>query len=139
VARSFLSRYARKASGGRTEAAALPAGVEETIARVRAEHLTYLKERHLRELATAVRDLEAAGRAGLVIEAGAARGGSAIVLAAAKRPERPMKVYDVFGMIPPPTERDGPDVHARYETIVSGDARGPGGETYYGYRDDLLQ
>ena len=74
---------------------------------------------------------------GLLVEAGTARGGSAIVLAAAKAPERPLKVYDVFGMIPPPTERDGPDVHKRYEAIAAGEARGVGGETYYGYRDDL--
>ena len=84
-------------------------------------------------------DAESDGLAGLVIEAGAARGGSAIVMAAAKAPDRPMKVYDVFGMIPPPTEQDGPDVHARYEKIAGGEARGVGGDTYYGYRDDLYQ
>ncbi len=115
----------------------LPEEVEETIARVRREHLTYLKAEHLRDLAAAVRDLDANGTEGLVIEAGTARGGSAIVLAAAKRPERPMKVYDVFGMIPPPSEQDGPDVHARYAKIAAGEAKGVGGDTYYGYRDDL--
>jgi hypothetical protein len=47
-------------------------------------------------------------------------------------------VYDVFGLIPPPGERDGADVHDRYETIVSGAADGLGGETYYGYRTDLM-
>ena len=31
-----------------------------------------------------------------------------------------MKVYDVFGMIPPPGERDGADVHERYEKIAGG-------------------
>jgi asparagine synthase (glutamine-hydrolysing) len=75
---------------------------------------------------------------GLLVEAGTARGGSAIVLAAAKAPARALKVYDVFGMIPPPTERDGADVHTRYETIAAGEAKGVGGDTYYGYRDDLL-
>jgi hypothetical protein len=116
----------------------LPGEVERTIARARAEHLTYLKPNNLRELAAIVLDVEADGLPGLLIEAGAARGGSAIVIAAAKAPERPMKVYDVFGMIPPPTERDGADVHARYEQIAAGRAKGVGGETYYGYRDDLL-
>jgi len=116
----------------------LPGEVERTIARARAEHLTYLKPNNLRELAAIVLDVEADGLPGLLIEAGAARGGSAIVIAAAKAPERPMKVYDVFGMIPPPTERDGADVHARYEQIAGGRAKGVGGETYYGYRDDLL-
>ena len=115
----------------------LPAELEETIARVREEHLTYLKPAHLRALAAAVLDAERNGVPGLVVEAGTARGGSAIVMAAAKAPGRPMKVYDVFGMIPPPTERDGADVHARYRTITEGKARGVGGEQYYGYRDDL--
>jgi hypothetical protein len=115
----------------------LPPVVEDAITRAREEHLTYLKADNLRALAAVVVDLEADNRPGLLIEAGAARGGSAIVIAAAKAAERPMKVYDVFGMIPPPTERDGADVHKRYETIAGGGAKGPGGETYYGYRDDL--
>jgi hypothetical protein len=113
----------------------LPPHVEETIARVRREHLTYLKDENLRELAAMVIDAVP----GLVIEAGTALGGSAIVMAAAKAPERPMKVYDVFGTIPPPGSRDGPDVHRRYETIAAGEARGVGGETYYGYRGDLYR
>jgi O-methyltransferase len=117
--------------------AGLPPHVEETIARARAEHLTYLKPANLRELAAVVVELERAQRPGLIVEAGTARGGSAIVLAAAKAAARPMKVYDVFGMIPPPTERDGADVHQRYEAIAGGRAKGVGGETYYGYRDDL--
>jgi hypothetical protein len=118
-------------------ASGLPPRVEEAIARARAEHLTYLKPDNLRELAAVVVELERAGRPGLIVEAGTARGGSAIVLAAAKAAERPMKVYDVFGMIPPPGEQDGEDVHARYEQIAGGGAKGVGGETYYGYRDDL--
>jgi len=116
---------------------AVPDGVEEVIARVREERLTYLKPPYLRALAADVLDVERAGLEGLVLEAGTALGGSAIVMAAAKAPERPMKVYDVFGMIPAPGEQDGEDVHERYETIAAGDARGVGGETYYGYRDDL--
>jgi len=116
---------------------ALPETVEATIARARSEHLTYLKPHNLRELAASVRELERDALPGLLIEAGTARGGSAIVMASAKAVERPMKVYDVFGMIPPPTERDGPDVHARYRKIAGGEAKGVGGETYYGYRDDL--
>jgi hypothetical protein len=119
--------------------AGLPPHVEETIARARAEHLTYLKPDNLRELASVVIELERAQRPGLIVEAGTARGGSAIVLAAAKAAARPMKVYDVFGMIPPPGEHDGEDVHERYATIASGAARGVGGDTYYGYRDDLYR
>ena len=117
----------------------LPPRVEETIARVRREHLTYLKDENLRELAAMVTDADRGALPGLVIEAGTALGGSAIVMAAAKAPERPMKVYDVFGMIPPPTAQDGEDVHARYEQIAGGQAKGVGGATYYGYRDDLYE
>ena len=117
----------------------LPQAVEQTIARARAEHLTYLKPDNLRELASIVIELERAQQPGLIIEAGTARGGSAIVLAAAKAAARPMKVYDVFGMIPPPGEHDGADVHARYEKIAGGAAKGVGGDTYYGYRDDLYR
>jgi asparagine synthase (glutamine-hydrolysing) len=50
-----------------------------------------------------------------------------------------MKVYDVFGMIPAPSEHDGADVHQRYEKIAGGEAKGVGGDTYYGYRDDLYE
>ena len=116
---------------------AVPDRVEEVIAQVREERLTYLKPPHLRALAADVLDVERAGLEGLIVEAGTALGGSAIVMAAAKAPERPMKVYDVFGMIPAPGDRDGDDVHERYATIAAGDARGVGGETYYGYRPDL--
>src|SRR4051794_7712774 len=127
-----LFRKARAAEARRDDA------VEQAITRSRAEHLTYLKPVHLRELAVAVRDIEAAKLPGLLIEAGTARGGSAIVMATAKARDRPLNVYDVFGMIPPPGEHDGPDVHERYAAIAGGQARGVGGETYYGYRDDLL-
>ena len=120
-------------------AALLPPRVAETIEAVRAEHLTYLKPVPLQELAAVVTALERDGVSGALVEAGTARGGSAIVMAAAKAPGRPLKVYDVFGMIPPPGDRDGEDVHERYAKISSGAARGPGGETYYGYRDDLYR
>ncbi|MGH3361778.1 MAG: TylF/MycF/NovP-related O-methyltransferase, partial [Nocardioides sp.] len=85
-----------------------------------------------------VTDLERADVPGILIEAGTARGGSAIVIAAAKARERKLKVYDVFDMIPPPTERDGPDVHRRYDDIRTGQATGVGGDEYYGYRQDLI-
>ena len=117
----------------------LPPDVEEAIERARTEHLTYLRKNDLRELATIVADADANQLPGLIVEAGTARGGSAIVMAAAKAPARGMKVYDVFGMIPAPSEHDGPDVHRRYEKIAGGEAKGVGGDTYYGYRDDLYE
>lgn len=115
----------------------LPERVTAVIDRAREEKLTYLGVPELTVLARQVYDCDLSGRAGLIIETGAALGGSSIVMAAAKDPSRPMKVYDVFGQIPPPTDADGKDVHARYQTITGGDAKGLGGETYYGYRQDL--
>lgn len=111
--------------------------VMQVIHGVREEHLSYLGVADLTVLARATAFADRAGHEGLIIEAGTARGGSAIAMAAAKDPARPMKVYDVFGMIPEPGEEDGEDIHKRYEKIKSGESRGVGGETYYGYRDDL--
>ena len=62
----------------------LPPEVEETIARVRAEHLTFLKPDHLRDIAQAVVELEDRRLPGLLVEAGTARGGSAIVIASCR-------------------------------------------------------
>lgn len=118
-------------------AVVLPAAVAETIRRVGEEHLSYLAAADLAMLARLVVSLEQEARPGLVVEAGTARGGSAIVMASAKSSARPMKVYDVFGMIPPPSDKDGEDVHQRYERIRAGRSRGVGGELYYGYRDGL--
>ena len=48
-----------------------------------------------------------------------------------------MAIYDVFGMIPPPTHEDGSEVQQRYEVICRGESKGIGGEPYYGYLGDL--
>jgi hypothetical protein len=115
----------------------LPPDVREVVSAVRAEKLSYLSRPALADLARAVRLADRQGIPGVLIEAGTARGGSAIVMTAAKRTRRELRVYDVFGMIPPPTEDDGGDVHRRYATIASGKAVGPGSSVYYGYEDDL--
>jgi asparagine synthase (glutamine-hydrolysing) len=108
------------------------------VAAMRQAALTYLDERALEDLFDLVVAIEARGAEGVLVEAGCALGGSAIVLAAAKAQQRPLLVFDVFGLIPPPGERDGSDVHARYETIASGQSTGIAGRTYYGYETDLL-
>ena len=113
------------------------AHVYDVIERVRHEKLTYLSRDNLAALAVMTAEADRSGRPGLIIEAGTALGGSAIVMAAAKDPARRMFVYDVFGMIPEPGERDGADVHQRYEKIRARKSHGIGGGTYYGYRDDL--
>jgi len=104
---------------------------------VRAERLSYLEEVALCDLFSAVRDIEAAGCPGRLIEAGCGLGGSAIVIASAKDAKRQFDVYDLFGMPPGATDGDGPDVHALYERIASGRQEGIGGDVFYGYRDDV--
>lgn len=99
------------------------------------QRLSYLEPTALRDLYDAAKALTGPGS---IVEAGCALGGSSIILAAAKEASRPMFVYDVFGMIPSPGEADGRDVQERYKVIAAGDSPGIGGETYYGYRDNLL-
>ncbi|MGH7767495.1 MAG: TylF/MycF/NovP-related O-methyltransferase [Candidatus Binatia bacterium] len=105
---------------------------------VRAESLTYLEEAALNDLFESVRALEQNGTGGILIEAGCAWGGSAIVIAAAKSEKRLFYVFDVFGMIPPPSEQDGIDVRRRYREIKNGKSAGIGGGKYYGYEENLF-
>lgn len=116
----------------------LPRDLRRVLAAVRKERLTYLTDLQLASLVSCVLEAEASGREGLVIEAGTALGGSAIAMAAAKSPERPMLVFDVFGIIPPPTEQDGAAGQERYIDIAAGRSKGLGGDVYYGYHEDLL-
>jgi asparagine synthase (glutamine-hydrolysing) len=109
----------------------------QLIRRIRSEKLTYLSMRRLRCLSESCRMIERNDIPGMVVEAGCALGGSSILLARLKDPSRRMRVYDVFGMIPPPTDEDTDDVHARYALIKSGESRGIEGDKYYGYRGDL--
>jgi hypothetical protein len=76
---------------------------------------------------------------GIFIEAGCALGGSAILLGSLKSDARPFRVYDVFGMIPPPEQEDPPEVHERYRVIVEGKSDGLGGDKYYGYEENLYE
>jgi asparagine synthase (glutamine-hydrolysing) len=107
------------------------------IRRIRRERLTYLSELKMKSLASAVRSMEDGGLEGSVVEAGCALGGSTILIGSLKSPTRPFRVYDVFGMIPPPSDEDPAEVHSRYESIVEGNSSGIGSDRYYGYEEDL--
>ena len=109
------------------------------IRQVTSESLTYLEEAALSDLCYRVTELERRRGEGILIEAGCALGGSAIVIASAKAKSRPFFVYDCFGMIPPPSDRDGPDAHERFKIISGGQSSGINGHTYYGYESGLLE
>jgi asparagine synthase (glutamine-hydrolysing) len=108
------------------------------VGRVRTQRLSYLGAGALVDLYERVRAIEAAALPGLLIETGTALGGSALVLAGAKSPQRRLCLYDVFGLIPPPSPKDGSDVHQHYQQIVAGQVSGIGGDRYYGYEANLL-
>ncbi len=112
---------------------------QQLIKRIRLEKLTYLSNRRLRSLANTCRSLEESNLPGVFIEAGCALGGSSILISSVKTKERNLFVYDVFGMIPPPTEEDTQDVHERYQIIAAGKSQGIGGNKYYGYEEDLYE
>jgi hypothetical protein len=100
-------------------------------------NLTYLSSEALYDLYKKVKEIDEKKLEGILIEAGCALGGSAIVIASAKSENRPFYIYDVFGMIPPPTKNDGDDAKVRYQTVMSGKSKGIGHEKYYGYEIDL--
>ena len=109
------------------------------VRQVKKQRLTYLGYDALADLERAVRRVDRTDVPGIIVEAGCALGGSAVVLGRARRRERPLRLYDVFGMIPPPSQADGEPVQARYQTIVRGESEGIGPDRYYGYEEDLLQ
>jgi Macrocin-O-methyltransferase (TylF) len=112
---------------------------EELIQVILSKKLTYLSHEKLASLAESCHLIETADLPGIFIEAGCALGGSAILISSLKRDARPFRVYDVFGMIPPPTAADTPDVHDRYATIKTGMSEGIGGDKYYGYEENLYE
>ena len=102
------------------------------------DNIAYLEKRALQELAATVRSIEEKKLEGAIVEAGCARGGSAITIAAAKKKERGFQVYDMFGTIPPPSDKDGKKSHERYKEIKDGQSNGLGDKVYYGYEEKLL-
>ena len=74
---------------------------------VQRQRLTYLEPVKLLQIEDAIRDAQRERVPGDFVECGVALGGSAVLLArGASAQERCFDGYDVFGMIPPPTEKD---------------------------------
>lgn len=138
---SLIPRIIRKlgsANYGLPQELQLESGDRARINRVINDRLTYLAPNRMARIVNTLKQIEKNGVAGDVMEAGCALGGSAIVMAQTKSSGRALKIYDVFGMIPAPSENDGEDVHQRYEVIKSGGSKGIDGDQYYGYEDDLI-
>jgi asparagine synthase (glutamine-hydrolysing) len=105
---------------------------------VKRARLTYLSDAKFISLSRLIRQLRREKVPGDFIEYGIALGGSAIYIASELDEGRSFHGYDVFGMIPSPTDKDDEKSKARYETIRSGQSKGIGGDPYYGYLGDLF-
>ena len=135
---TFIKRIVGQMRGQRLQSV-LNSGDRELINRIRSRRLTYLSERKLASLAATCHSIEEASLRGVFLEAGCALGGSSILMALLKGVERPLHIYDVFGMIPSPTKEDTEDVHDRYRTIVEGQSQGIDSDKYYGYEENLFE
>lgn len=104
---------------------------------IRESRLTFVSRKKLRRLGTAIYIASLSKDAGIYLEAGVALGGTAIFIAKRMPRNSELRLYDVFGMIPPPSEHDDADAISRYEVIASGQSKGIDGDPYYGYMNDL--
>lgn len=109
------------------------------VLQTKRDNLTYLLHKDLLSLYRTVQQVEETGVSGIFVEAGCALGGSSITIGMAKAKVRPLHVYDAFGMIPTPSDKDDADVHSRYAEIKSGKSKGLGNDTYYGYIENLQE
>lgn len=83
------------------------------ITKIKEKRITYLSLERMASIAASSRLIEQLQIPGIIIEAGCALGGSSVLIASIKDPTRKLEIYDVFGMIPPPSKRDTADVHNR--------------------------
>lgn len=112
----------------------------DLINRLRASHLTFCAGLgKLEHLADALLYCRAKLSGGIYLEAGVAMGGSAMLMAILKPEGAPLKLYDVFGLLPPPGVRDGAKAQAVYAQFQSGDMDDPTSINYLAQAGDLLQ
>ncbi len=103
--------------------------------RLKRERRTYLGYQHLFSLAESCFAAQARREERLcVAEFGVGRGGSAVLLAwLVQRLGGTLTIYDVFGRIPPPSEKDGHRAQDRYRIILEQEA-----SDYYGNLPNLV-
>jgi asparagine synthase (glutamine-hydrolysing) len=114
-------------------------GISEFSKRVQESKLTYLFDAKLINLESCINEISEKQIPGIFIEAGVALGGSAIIIAKLMPKNREFHGYDVFEMIPPPSDKDDDRSKERYEIIKSGKSEGIDGDTYYGYLPNLYE
>jgi predicted O-methyltransferase YrrM len=113
--------------------------VATTIQHLRANGLTYCgRAGKLETLHRLVAHVEASGVPGIFVEAGVAMGGSACVIAKTKRPDRELRLFDVFEMLPPPSIADGEKAAQVYRYFRAGQVQGATDVNYVKHSPDML-
>ena len=113
--------------------------INSDIRRIKSKNLTYLPQGALYNIYKSIKLIEKNNIPGIFVETGCALGGSTILIGLTKSNTRKLNVYDVFDMIPPPSDADGPDVQERYQDIKEGKSKGIKVDLYYGYEKNLLE
>src|SRR4051812_8253752 len=113
--------------------------ISETIDFLRNNALTYCgRPGKLEVVHEAVKRVEAAQVPGIMVEAGVAMGGSAIVIAKTKAAQRELRLYDVFEMLPPPAANDDAKSHEVYQKFLAGNVSAAVDRNYVSHATDLL-
>jgi hypothetical protein len=106
--------------------------------------LTFIEPGGLKLHATNIDKLERNGVPGIIIECGVAKAGSALLFATVKNRCRELHLHDTYEGIPQPSDRDGKDVHERYEAIQAAKQKcqqrqSDCDKNYYGNMENLLE
>ena len=113
--------------------------VPETIEFLRQNALTYCgRPGKLEVVHQAVKKVEADGIPGIMLEAGVAMGGSAIVIAKTKAAARELRLFDVFEMLPPPSANDDARSQEVYKNFVAGNVTTMVDRNYVDHARDLM-
>src|SRR5690349_12682384 len=107
--------------------------------KIRGRRLTYLSPAKLESLYSAITLIKAENITGDFLDFGLALGGSGICIASELDRQRRFFGFDIFGMIPPPSAKDGEAADERYKVILAGQTNGIAGDTYYGYIESLYE
>lgn len=113
--------------------------VPQTITHLRTKGLTFCgRSGKLETLYKLTATLERESVPGLFLEAGVAMGGSASVIAKVKAPDRELRLYDLFALLPPPSARDGAGARQAYERFLAGKITSLTDAAYLAHAKDLL-
>ncbi len=118
----------------------LQARISQISRNIKQKNLTYLSCEKIINIEECLQDLKQNSVSGICLEAGIALGGSAIIIASLMPENANFHGYDVFEMIPPPSDQDDEKSKARYEIIKNGESKGINGkDIYYGYIENLYE